>query len=53
MTNAFTAKPKPLWTPEELRIMRLARAGSRGGTVKNERNDPKSGTYLKPKGATK
>lgn len=45
MSNAFKI-PASAFTPEERLRMAKQRAGSKGGTVKNERNDPKSGTYM-------
>lgn len=44
--NAFTAKPPSPFTKDDLLRMAKARAGSKGGTVKNERNDKKSAAYI-------
>jgi hypothetical protein len=46
MTNAFTIPKTSTFTKDELLRMAKARAGSKGGTVKNERNDAKSAMYI-------
>lgn len=45
--NAFTQQPKSPFTEQEKLSMKKSLAGSKGGRVKNERNDTKSAQYIK------